>query len=81
VAEGLRYATDLRGDDRKPASKAEERPAIPADLMAIALSEDAGSHEATKMAQESVVDAIYDAYRRTKDWNKVRAAMGVGELA
>lgn len=59
---------------------ANERPEIPDDLMALALSEDAGSEEATKQAQQSVVDAIYDAYRRYRDWNKVRSAMGVGTV-
>lgn len=53
-------------------------PPIPDDLMALALSENAGSEEATKQAQQSVLDAIAERFRQYKDWNKVRAAMGVG---
>lgn len=67
-------------DQRQRETVGEPPVAIPDDLMALALSEDAGSDAATKEAQQSVVDAITDAYRRLRDWNKVRAAMGVGAV-
>lgn len=69
---------DTRTPDANPL--ADNRPEIPTDLQALALSEDGGSDEATKQAQQSVTDAIYDAWRRYKDWNKVRAAMGIGAM-
>lgn len=67
-------------DQRERETGTEPPVVIPDDLMALALSEDGGSDEATKQAQQSVVDAVLDAYRRLQDWNKVRSAMGLGSL-
>lgn len=67
-------------DQRERETGTEAPVEIPDDLMALALSEDGGSDEATKQAQQSVMDAVLDAYRRLKDWNKVRTAMGVGTI-
>lgn len=62
-------------------ASATEMPAIPDDLMAMAMQEDAGSDEATKVARQGVVDAIRERWRIYKNWNKVRSAMGVGEVS
>jgi hypothetical protein len=47
---------------------------IPNDLMALS------NMESEIHAQESVRDAILEAWERYKDWNKVRTALGVGTI-
>ena len=47
---------------------------IPNDLLALS------SSESEIHAQESVRDAILEAWERYKDWNKVRTALGVGTI-
>lgn len=47
---------------------------VPEDLMAVAMQE----REA--WAQEEVLRAIRERYEELKDWNKVRAAVGVGRI-
>lgn len=66
--------------DPEKRARAYEQPPIPDDLMALAMQEDAGSDEATKVARQGVVDAIRERYRLYKDWNKVRTAMGTGHV-
>lgn len=47
---------------------------VPDDLIAVAMQE----REA--WAQEEVLRAIRERYEELKDWNKVRAAVGVGRI-
>lgn len=47
---------------------------VPNDLVAVAMQE----REA--WAQEEVLRAIRERYEELKDWNKVRAAVGVGRI-
>jgi len=47
---------------------------VPEDLTAVAMQE----REA--WAQEEVLRAIRERYEELKDWNKVRAAVGVGRI-
>lgn len=47
---------------------------IPDDLMAIAVTEN------EVWAQEEVVRVIRERYEDLRDWNKVRAAMGIGRI-
>jgi hypothetical protein len=47
---------------------------IPNDLLAIATAEN------EVWAQEEVVRVIRERYENLRDWNKVRAAMGVGRI-
>ena len=47
---------------------------VPDDLVAVAMQE----REA--WAQEEVLRAIRERYEELKDWNKVRAAVGVGRI-
>ena len=47
---------------------------IPEDLLALAM------REREPWAQEDVVKVIRERYADFKDWNRVRAAMGVGAL-
>lgn len=45
---------------------------VPDDLMGLAMG------ESEKWAQDSVLETIRERYDKLKDWNKVRAAVGVG---
>ena len=47
---------------------------IPEDLMALAAAESAA------WAQEDLIRVIRERYDDLKDWNRVRAAMGVGRM-
>jgi hypothetical protein len=47
---------------------------IPEDLTAVAMQ------ERESWAQEEVLRAIRERYEELKDWNKVRAAVGVGRI-
>lgn len=47
---------------------------IPEDLVAVA------NQERETWAQEEVMRAIRERYEELKDWNKVRAAFGVGRI-
>jgi len=61
--------------EKRSASKQPEPPVeIPNDLTALALS------ETEKWAQDSVLEAIRERYAALHDWNKVRAAMGIGAI-
>lgn len=48
--------------------------AVPDDLMAYAMS------HSEQWAQEDALRAIQQSYETWKDWNRVRAAMGIGRL-
>lgn len=67
-------------DQKEQRTKVPEQLVIPDDLAALILSEDGGTPEATKHAQRAVEDAIRDRYATYGDWNKVRRALGIGEL-
>ena len=47
---------------------------VPDDLIAVAMQ------ERESWAQEEVMRAIRERYEELKDWNKVRAAVGVGRI-
>lgn len=47
---------------------------LPEDLMAVAMQ------ERESWAQEEVLRAIRERYEELRDWNKVRAAVGVGRI-
>lgn len=47
---------------------------IPEDLVAVA------NQERESWAQEEVLRVIRERYEELKDWNKVRAAFGVGRI-
>lgn len=47
---------------------------VPDDLVAVAMQ------ERESWAQEEVMRAIRERYEELKDWNKVRAAVGVGRI-
>lgn len=47
---------------------------VPEDLMAYAMS------HSEQWAQEDAVRAIQQSYETWKDWNRVRAAMGIGRM-
>lgn len=47
---------------------------IPNDLVGLAMG------ETEKWAQDATLDVIRQRYEMYKDWNKVRAAMGVGAI-
>lgn len=49
-------------------------PEVPEDLMALAMQE----NEA--WAQEEMVRVIRERYETLRDWNRVRAAMGIGRI-
>lgn len=48
---------------------------VPDDLVGLAMN------ESEKWAQDSVLEAIKERYSKLLDWNKVRRAMGVGEMS
>jgi hypothetical protein len=48
--------------------------AVPEDLLALVASEQ------TQWAQEDVLRVIKERYEDLRDWNRVRRAMGIGEL-
>lgn len=48
---------------------------VPEDLIALAMS------ESEKWAQDAALSTIRERYEQLKDWNRVRAAVGVGELS
>jgi hypothetical protein len=56
----------------KPAAEAEV--VVPDDLMAYAMS------HSEQWAQEDALRAIQQSYEQWKDWNRVRAAMGIGRI-
>lgn len=47
---------------------------IPDDLVGLAMN------ESEKWAQDSVLDTIRERYDKLRDWNKVRRAVGAGEV-
>jgi hypothetical protein len=47
---------------------------VPEDLMAVSMQ------ERESWAQEEVLRAIRERYEELRDWNKVRAAVGVGRI-
>jgi len=61
-----------------PAPEAAPLPAlaveVPDDLMAVAMQ------ERESWAQEEVLRAIRERFEDLKDWNRVRAAVGVGRI-
>jgi len=62
---------ELKGVSRSAAVPAD----VPDDLVALAMM------ESERHAQDSTMDAIREAFVRYNDWNKVRAAMGIGEMS
>lgn len=60
---------DLTNTARQPSSTVE----IPDDLQGLAMA------ETEKWAQDQTLEAIRERYDRLKDWNRVRAALGVAE--
>lgn len=48
---------------------------IPEDLLAFAMQ------ETEKWAQDATLKVIRERYESFQDWNKVRSAVGIGELA
>lgn len=49
-------------------------PDVPEDLMALAMQEN------EPWAQEEVVRVVRERYETLRDWNRVRAAMGIGRI-
>lgn len=47
---------------------------VPEDLVAYAMS------HSEQWAQEDAMRAIHQSYEQWKDWNRVRAAMGIGRM-
>ena len=47
---------------------------VPNDLLGLAMG------ETEKWAQDATLDVIRQRYETYKDWNKVRAAMGIGAI-
>lgn len=58
----------------RPESVASEQVEAPEDLVAYAMS------FSETWAQEDAMRAIYQSYDQWKDWNRVRAAMGIGRM-
>lgn len=56
------------------AAPAPEPVIIPDDLMAFAMS------HSEQWAQEDALRAVQQSYETWKDWNRVRAAMGIGRM-
>jgi hypothetical protein len=56
------------------ASAEEPAPEVPDDLVAYAMS------FSETWAQEDAMRAIQQSYEQWKDWNRVRAAMGIGGI-
>lgn len=59
---------------KKVAVEDAEEPKLPEDLIAYALS------FSESWAQEDCLKALRQNYEKWKDWNRVRAAMGIGRL-
>lgn len=59
---------------RNVPTEASPAPAVPDDLVAYAMS------HSEQWAQEDALRAIQQSYDTWKDWNRVRAAMGIGRM-
>lgn len=58
----------------KPDAAASEQVPVPDDLVAFAMS------HSEQWAQEDALRAVQQSYDTWKDWNRVRAAMGIGRM-
>ena len=58
----------------RPAAAQEQVLEVPQDLIAYAMS------FSETWAQEDAMRAIQQSYEQWKDWNRVRAAMGIGRM-
>lgn len=58
----------------RPEAIVPEQVAVPEDLMAYAMS------FSETWAQEDAMRAVHQSYDQWKDWNRVRAAMGIGRI-
>ena len=56
------------------ASDAVDDVEIPEDLVALAMTQSEG------WAQEDTIKAIRERYEQLRDWNRVRAAFGIGRI-
>jgi hypothetical protein len=65
----VRFAP-VRSETALPSAPVE----LPDDLVAVAMQ------ERESWAQEEVLRAIRERYEELRDWNKVRAAVGVGRI-
>jgi len=78
VVAAFRFSKALEAFAPKRSDKEEEEDPynvdIPNDLLAIATAEN------EVWAQEEVIRVIRERYENLRDWNKVRAAMGVGRI-
>ena len=77
VVAAFRLSKALEAFAPRRSEKEEEDPYnvdIPNDLLAIATAEN------EVWAQEEVIRVIRERYENLRDWNKVRAAMGVGRI-
>ena len=68
-SDGMRFAP-ARPEAALPPAPVE----LPDDLVAVAMQ------ERESWAQEEVLRAIRERYEELRDWNKVRAAVGVGRI-
>jgi hypothetical protein len=59
---------------RPPPAPADELAEVPADLVAVAML------ESEAWAQEETLKAMRERYDTLHDWNRVRAAFGVGRI-
>ena len=59
---------------RPPPAPADELAEVPADLIAVAML------ESEAWAQEETLKAMRERYETLRDWNRVRAAFGVGRI-
>jgi hypothetical protein len=59
---------------RPDAVSSPEDVVVPEDLMAYAMS------HSEQWAQEDALRAIQQSYEQWKDWNRVRAAVGIGRM-
>lgn len=59
---------------RQDAAAAEQVVEVPEDLVAYAMS------FSETWAQEDAMRAVHQSYDQWKDWNRVRAAMGIGRI-
>lgn len=58
----------------RPETAASEQMEVPEDLVAYAMS------FSEQWAQEDAMRAVHQSYDQWKDWNRVRAAMGIGRI-